>query len=204
MASALVSTAKGPAPDRCGAYDLGKTPAGPWETLVGVAGFEPAASSSRTTGGAGGSGRCRCWAGWRWPPQPAVVRVRCCTSVLYSGFGGQHRGPCPRGEQRAVSAGYHLIRSCRKGDAVEQATVRGEVLPREVRAALHVSEGDEVAFVDTGHGIVVCPADQAWYWTSEWQEGEREADEQIARGELSPVFESAEEMFAHLDRQASE
>jgi len=87
---------------------------------------------------------------------------------------------------------------------MEQATVRGDTLPREVRVALHVGEDDEVAFVDTGRGIIVCPADQAWYWTPEWQEGEREADEQIARGELSPVFDSAEEMFDHLDRQAGE
>ncbi len=85
---------------------------------------------------------------------------------------------------------------------MEQATVRGEVLPREVRAALHVSEGDEVAFVDTGRGIVVCPADQAWYWTSDWQEGEREADEQIARGEGYGPFDSVEEMFDDLDRRA--
>lgn len=85
---------------------------------------------------------------------------------------------------------------------VEQTVVRGGALPSEVRAALHVGEEDEVAFVDTGRGIVVVPADQAWYWTSEWQEGEREADRQLARGELSEVFASAEEMFDHLDRQA--
>lgn len=29
-------------------------------------------------------------------------------------------------------------------------------LPASVQAALHVEEGDEVAFVDTGNGIVVC------------------------------------------------
>lgn len=87
---------------------------------------------------------------------------------------------------------------------MEQATVRGAALPESVRAALHVSEGDEVAFVDTGRGIVVCPADQALFWTPEWQEGEREADEQIASGNLSPVFDSVDDMFDHLDRQVSE
>jgi antitoxin PrlF len=80
--------------------------------------------------------------------------------------------------------------------------VPGRTLPREVRDALQVGEDDEVAFVDTGRGIVVVPADQAWYWSSEWQEGEREADKQLSSGELSAVFESAEEMFDHLDGQA--
>lgn len=77
-------------------------------------------------------------------------------------------------------------------------------MPREVRDALHVGEDDEVAFVDTGRGIVVVPADQAWYWAPGWQEGERQADEQISGGTLSEVFESAEEMFDHLDRQAGD
>lgn len=84
---------------------------------------------------------------------------------------------------------------------MEQAIARGASLPREVRVALRVDEGDEVAFVDTGRGIVVCPADQAWYWTPEWQEGEREVDEQIARGEGYGPFDSVEEMFADLERR---
>lgn len=87
-------------------------------------------------------------------------------------------------------------------NGVEQTVVRGSTLPRQVRDALRVGEDDEVAFVDTGRGIVVVPADQAWYWSPDWQEGEREADQQIGSGELSEVFESAEEMFDHLDGQA--
>jgi hypothetical protein len=48
-------------------------------------------------------------------------------------------------------------------------------------------------------GLTMIPADQAWFWTPEWQAGEREASEEIGRGELSPVYASAEEMFADLD-----
>lgn len=69
---------------------------------------------------------------------------------------------------------------------------------------MRVGEDDEVAFVDTGRGIVVVPVDQAWYWSSEWQVGEREADQQISSGELSEVFESAEEMFDRLNRPADD
>ena len=53
--------------------------------LVGVAGFEPAASSSRTSSSAGtlatvpASGVCYCMC------EPVAVRGRCCTSLLYSG-----------------------------------------------------------------------------------------------------------------------
>jgi hypothetical protein len=44
------------------------------------------------------------------------------------------------------------------------------------------------------------PRDQAWYWTKEWQEVEREADEAIRSGTLSPVFETAEEAIRYLHR----
>jgi antitoxin PrlF len=80
---------------------------------------------------------------------------------------------------------------------VKPTIVRGAALPGEVRAALHVGEDDEVAFVDTGRGIVVVPADQAWYWTSEWQEGERDADADLAAGRTR-VFGSGEEFLASL------
>ena len=39
--------------------------------------------------------------------------------------------------------------------------------------------------------------DQAWFWTPEWQEGEREADEHIAAGRLD-YFGSTEEFLAAL------
>jgi AbrB family looped-hinge helix DNA binding protein len=51
--------------------------------------------------------------------------------------------------------------------------------------------------------VITIPADQAWYWTEEWQAGEREVDEEIARGE-ERTFESAEEFVAHLRRIAGD
>ncbi|HEX9520722.1 MAG TPA: AbrB/MazE/SpoVT family DNA-binding domain-containing protein [Streptosporangiaceae bacterium] len=83
---------------------------------------------------------------------------------------------------------------------------KGQVtLPPEVRAALHVAEGDEVEFTVTESGDVVLrgmtavPADQRWFWTEQWQEGEREAAAQIAAGQTE-VYTDAEAMFADLDR----
>ncbi|MDA8060996.1 MAG: AbrB/MazE/SpoVT family DNA-binding domain-containing protein [Actinomycetota bacterium] len=66
---------------------------------------------------------------------------------------------------------------------------RGQItLPREVREALHVDEGDDVAFVVEAGGVTMrgirsIPAEQAWFWTDGWQAGEREATEQLAAGE---------------------
>ncbi len=77
-------------------------------------------------------------------------------------------------------------------------------LPDEIRTALHISEGDEVEFAvhDDGtitvRGYVSIPTDQAWFFTPEWLAGEREADEDVAAGR-GTVYESAEDMFTHLD-----
>jgi antitoxin MazE len=45
--------------------------------------------------------------------------------------------------------------------------------------------------------VITIPADQAWYWTEEWQAGEREVDEEIARGE-GIVTDGADEFIASL------
>jgi len=41
------------------------------------------------------------------------------------------------------------------------------------------------------------PRDQRWFWTREWQQMEREADEDIARGRVKG-FDSAENLIKEL------
>jgi hypothetical protein len=40
--------------------------------------------------------------------------------------------------------------------------------------------------------------DQAWFWTEEWQAGEREVDRNVAAGQLGTVHYTDEEFDAHL------
>ncbi len=66
---------------------------------------------------------------------------------------------------------------------------RGQLtLPQEVRDALRIAEGDDVEFVVTDDGVLMrglksIPAEQAWFWTQEWQAGEQEASRQTNAGE---------------------
>ena len=87
------------------------------------------------------------------------------------------------------------------------ATLRtnGQItLPKAIRAALGVDQGDELEFEITSagevtlHGLTKIRSDQAWFWTPEWQEGERRASEDIAAGRTA-VHEDADSMFAHLE-----
>lgn len=82
---------------------------------------------------------------------------------------------------------------------------KGQItIPRLIRQALGVEEGDQVEFdvmpdgTVTLRGMKMIPADQAWFWTPEWQAGEREADADIAAGRTE-YFDSDEAFLAALD-----
>jgi AbrB family looped-hinge helix DNA binding protein len=68
--------------------------------------------------------------------------------------------------------------------------IRGKgqlTLPEEVRRAANVEAGDYLEVSIRRGEIVMRPkklvdAAQAWFWTDAWQEGEREASEDIAAG----------------------
>lgn len=75
-------------------------------------------------------------------------------------------------------------------DVITKIGKRGTlVIPSEVRKALNLSDGDPVSIhVDESSGkFEVTPQlsidrSQAWFWTPEWQAGEREADEDLKAG----------------------
>ena|SRR5579862_3980498 len=79
-------------------------------------------------------------------------------------------------------------------------------LPEEIRTAARLEEGDLLDAEITADGILLRPqkvidASQAWFWTPEWQEGEREADAQLAAGE-GESFASGEEFLEALQKRA--
>jgi AbrB family looped-hinge helix DNA binding protein len=79
-------------------------------------------------------------------------------------------------------------------------------LPEEIRKAARLEEGDLLDAEITEDGILLRPqkvidATQAWYWTPEWQAGEREADAQETAG-LGETFNSGAEFLAALQARA--
>ena len=76
-------------------------------------------------------------------------------------------------------------------------------IPKAIRDQLHLEEGDLLEVAERDGQIVMIPkrlidADQAWFWTPEWQKGEREADEDIKAGRLSGPFKTIDELKKHL------
>lgn len=86
-----------------------------------------------------------------------------------------------------------------------QVQRRGTVaIPPEVRRRHNLDQpGAQVALIEREDGVIELhphlprPADQAWFWSGEWQEGEREVDAHIAAGE-SRTHESGDRFLAHL------
>ena len=87
-------------------------------------------------------------------------------------------------------------------------TSAGQVtLPKEIRRKANMQPGDfvEVELDEEGH-IVLTPkklvdASQAYFWTEEWQKGERKADEDIKAGRVKR-FKSATEAEKYLEGKA--
>ena len=81
---------------------------------------------------------------------------------------------------------------------------KGQVtIPQDVREAAHLKEGDPVEIEITADGILLRPqklidASQAWFWTNEWQQGEREASADIKAGR-GTTLESAAAFLGSLD-----
>jgi antitoxin PrlF len=79
-------------------------------------------------------------------------------------------------------------------------------LPDEIRKALKLQEGDqlEAEVTETGEVILrplaTVDRSQAWFWTPEWQAGEREATEQARRGE-GEQFETGRDFLDSLGYQ---
>jgi AbrB family looped-hinge helix DNA binding protein len=79
-------------------------------------------------------------------------------------------------------------------------------IPKDIFEALNLEVGDFLeASIEDGSIVLVpkklIPKDQAWFWTEEWQKGEKEADEDIKAGRLIGPFESVKEFKKALKKK---
>lgn len=81
---------------------------------------------------------------------------------------------------------------------------RGTIsLPAAARKRYHLDEpGAQVEIIERDGEIVLRPklpvdASQAWFWTLEWQEGERQAETETRAG-IGTVYESGDDFLESL------
>ena len=75
-------------------------------------------------------------------------------------------------------------------------------LPMWLMTRFRVSTGDFIRLEETKDGVLIKPAklidpSQAYFWTQEWQAGEREAQDDIRKGRVK-AFKSAKELMQDL------
>lgn len=76
-------------------------------------------------------------------------------------------------------------------------------LPAHIRHVLGLEYGDYLEPEIKNKSIVLKPkklidSDQAWFWTKEWQKGEKEADEDIKKGRVYGPFNNARDLLKSL------
>jgi len=87
--------------------------------------------------------------------------------------------------------------------AYSKVTRHGQItLPASVRKELGVEEGDlmEIEIIDEKAVLIpkkLVDKNQAYFWTKEWQEAEREASGDIKAGRVK-TFDSPEELIKDL------
>jgi len=84
-----------------------------------------------------------------------------------------------------------------------KVTRNGQItLPSSVRKALSIEEGDMIEIEVMDEKAILLPKKlvdktQAYFWTQEWQQGEKQANEDIKAGRVK-VFDTVDELLEDL------
>jgi hypothetical protein len=81
-----------------------------------------------------------------------------------------------------------------------QALARQAQLANAAHQALEVSADMVGTLADYLRETLTVAEDQVWFWSDEWQAGEREAEADIAAGRVR-AFDSMDDLLADLEQQ---
>jgi len=77
-------------------------------------------------------------------------------------------------------------------------------IPKRLREMFDLKKGDILLVERREDGILIQPRKlvdptQAWFWSKEWQEKERQADADIAAGRVSDPLNGVSKLREHLE-----
>ncbi|MFH1778391.1 MAG: AbrB/MazE/SpoVT family DNA-binding domain-containing protein [Candidatus Omnitrophota bacterium] len=77
-------------------------------------------------------------------------------------------------------------------------------IPASIRKLLHIHEGTMINFSVKNGEVVLKPKvmideDQTWFWTKEWQQGEKEIEQARQKGDTLS-FDSVKQMRKHFEK----
>ncbi len=76
-------------------------------------------------------------------------------------------------------------------------------IPKDLIKKLNLKTGDNIEINIEDNKIIIkpvvfIPKDQAWFWSKQWQQGEKQAENDIENGKVQK-FNSPQELFEDLD-----
>jgi AbrB family looped-hinge helix DNA binding protein len=89
---------------------------------------------------------------------------------------------------------------------VMKISPQGQIrIPKRFMELLGLEAGDYIEALLEEDQIALKPRklidpSQGWYWTKEWQEKEKEVDGEVEKGDVSPIFQTAEEGLEWLKK----
>lgn len=105
-----------------------------------------------------------------------------------------------------------MVKTKERGAGMQRESVRFKkrsqvTIPKEFVDALGLHEGDRLECrLENGKIVIVptveIPKDQTWFWTEEWQKGEKEAEEDIKAGRVKK-FNHVHDLIADLESEDS-
>jgi len=77
-------------------------------------------------------------------------------------------------------------------------------LPKEVIKAMGLQKGDQLEIsveedVIKIRPVIIVPKAETWFWSKEWQEGEKKVDEEIRRGGIKG-YDNIADLLEELDK----
>ena len=87
-------------------------------------------------------------------------------------------------------------------EAVRVGAKHQVTIPSRISKALRLRKGDHMLMRLVGGRVEMVPVslipkEQLWFWTREWQEKERDAEEALARGDVKE-FDSVDDLLEDL------
>jgi AbrB family looped-hinge helix DNA binding protein len=99
--------------------------------------------------------------------------------------------------KQAVEKAPAVKLTSREQQLLKSAKAKIEAINRDIKTSRGLTEAEAKIAAKVG----LIDPDQRWWWTEEWQKGEREAQRDIETGRVSKVYENITDALADLKNQ---
>jgi len=98
--------------------------------------------------------------------------------------------------KRAVEKAPAVKLTTREQQLLKSAKAKMDAINRDIKSSKGLTDAETAVAQKVG----LIDPDQRWWWTEDWQKGEREAQQDIEAGRVSKVYETITDALADLKK----